>query len=398
MVKLDDIMDTHLLADMLAEGYVRRGDHPTLPLSIYNYTAKAQYDQEWNDVTEQCRGLIVHHDGTVVARPFRKFFNLSQLRDEDIPQEPFRVYDKMDGSLGVLYPTNDEHYAIATRGSFVSDQAIKATAIYKARYKDEFNEFDNRGLTYLFEIIYPGNRIVVDYGEREDIVLLDIIDIETGESVLEDYAHRWPGEVVESFDGINEVSDLITLGQPSNAEGFVLKFDSGMRVKVKHDEYTRLHRVLTNVTARRLFEIAVRDDLQKKGYTNKQIAYVIGLDPEMVAGIPAFQEILDRVPDEFYAWVKQVEERLETQYREIAVAVSLDFDKATKYAQQMTVAIPDELDQREYRKQFAVYANMSKYSDILFRMLAEQDVSGMIWKRIRPEHEKPFFQQSEDVA
>src|SRR4051812_9866524 len=101
MVKLDDIMDTHLLADMLAEGYVRRGDHPTLPLSIYNYTAKSQFDEEWNDVTEQCRGLIVNHAGEVVARPFRKFFNLSQLRDDQIPQEPFRVYEKLDGSLGV---------------------------------------------------------------------------------------------------------------------------------------------------------------------------------------------------------------------------------------------------------------------------------------------------------
>lgn len=38
--------------------------------SMYNYTAKAQYDKLWNEVTLQCRGLILDGDGNVVARPF----------------------------------------------------------------------------------------------------------------------------------------------------------------------------------------------------------------------------------------------------------------------------------------------------------------------------------------
>lgn len=395
MTTLDEIMDIELLADMLAEGYVRRGDHPTLPLHIYNYTAKAQYDSLWNDVTEQCRGLIVHDDGTVVARPFRKFFNLSQLTDEQIPQGSFEVFDKMDGSLGVLYPTNTSHHAIATRGSFTSDQAIKATAIYQARYKDEFEQFVNDGLTFLFEIIYPENRIVVDYGAMEDLVLLDVIDIKSGQSCLEAYEHRWPGQVVKSLPGVSSIEDLLALPQESNAEGYVLRWDNGVRVKVKHDEYTRLHRVLTNVTKRRLWEIAVVDDLTKKFYTPKQISYVVGVPAEALDNIPKFIDILDRVPDEFYAWVKQVEEELELAYREVAIASLFDFEEATKYARSTTSVTDGE---RVYRKQFAQRASQSDYSDILFKLLAEEDVSGIIWKRIRPEHVKPFFQQSEDVA
>jgi hypothetical protein len=43
------------------------------------------------------------------------------------------VTDKLDGSLGILYPTPDGH-AIATRGAFVSEQALHATELWLDRY------------------------------------------------------------------------------------------------------------------------------------------------------------------------------------------------------------------------------------------------------------------------
>ena len=43
------------------------------------------------------------------------------------------------------------------------------------------------GKTYLFEIIYPENRIVVDYGDYKGLVLIDVIDNETGKSDLQEF-------------------------------------------------------------------------------------------------------------------------------------------------------------------------------------------------------------------
>lgn len=104
--------------------------------------------------TKACRGLIVDAENWIVQRPFEKFFSIEQL-------EPFDVYDKLDGSLGILYWVGDEP-AIATRGSFISDQAKRGTEFLRAR-KDL--NLDRR-YTYLFEIIYPENRVVVNYGDQ----------------------------------------------------------------------------------------------------------------------------------------------------------------------------------------------------------------------------------------
>ena len=106
---IDAICAPALLDQMITGGYVRVQRHPSQPLSIYNYTEKAQFENVWNQATLNCRGLIVDNaTRSVLARPFAKFFNHGQpgapVLDLD---EPVSVTDKADGSLGVLYPTAD---------------------------------------------------------------------------------------------------------------------------------------------------------------------------------------------------------------------------------------------------------------------------------------------------
>ncbi len=88
------------LQSHLDEGHIREVIHPSGTLKLYNYTAKCQYDNVWTPVTKACRGLIVSSEDTVIARPFPKFFNLEQHDPKDLPNEPFKVFDKLDGSLG----------------------------------------------------------------------------------------------------------------------------------------------------------------------------------------------------------------------------------------------------------------------------------------------------------
>ena len=68
--------DLNILNDYLEKGLVVKNDHPTLPISIYNYSRTCQYENNWDEITKQCRGLILDNEGYVVAKTFNKFFNM----------------------------------------------------------------------------------------------------------------------------------------------------------------------------------------------------------------------------------------------------------------------------------------------------------------------------------
>src|ERR1700683_5287554 len=183
-MKLKDYLDEAKLCDHINNRVVNTQHHHYAPLVIYNYGQKAQFDGIWDDVTCKTRGLIVDQStGEVVARPFQKFFNLGhcgrpETAMENLPAELPEITEKMDGSLGVLYRVG-RMCAIATRGSFSSDQAGWASAWYtKHLGKAVWPE----GWTPLFSIISPENRIVVKY-KWEGLSLLALVNIETGEEM-----------------------------------------------------------------------------------------------------------------------------------------------------------------------------------------------------------------------
>jgi len=66
--------------------------------------------------------------------------------------------------------------------------------------------------TYLFELIFRNNRIVVDYGKTEDLFLITIVETETGvESAYEDlkqWASKNSFPIVKRYDGINDIREI----------------------------------------------------------------------------------------------------------------------------------------------------------------------------------------------
>jgi RNA ligase len=115
------------------DGLLYKQVHPTLPLTIWNYTEKVQYENLWDEVTLMCRGLVTDDKGDIIAKPFKKFFNIEE--GKYTPTENFEVFEKMDGSLGIVF-WYEGQWILATRGSFTSDQAIKGTEILK-RYNTD---------------------------------------------------------------------------------------------------------------------------------------------------------------------------------------------------------------------------------------------------------------------
>lgn len=138
------------LEKLVEQRFVMKQKHLIHPLWIYNYTNACQWEKNWNEITLQCRGLVLDEEGNVIARSFPKFFNYEELKPEEIPtDEPYTITVKMDGSLILAFKYKGE-FIVASRGSFTSEQALKAQTLFTENQIAAMAE--NR--TYIFEIIY----------------------------------------------------------------------------------------------------------------------------------------------------------------------------------------------------------------------------------------------------
>lgn len=246
------IKNFKLFTKMVNNGYISIVDHPTENLQIINYTKKCQAEKVWNDATIKSRGIIINSITTeIVALPFKKFFNYEEIEDKsEIPDLPYSIYNKLDGSLGILYWINDIPY-IATKGSFVSEQALHATKILHTKYKDCFNLL-NRNITYLFEIIYPEDLHCISYKDTDDIFLIGEINRFTDEE-YDIYDDDLPFPKAEHinfyFDNWVNIREYI---DGSNKEGFVIKFSNNYRIKLKYESYWKLHYTKSGFTAKKI--------------------------------------------------------------------------------------------------------------------------------------------------
>lgn len=365
-MKITELLDPGLLIEMLAQGYVKEQSHPSFPeLRILNYTQKAQFDSRWNDVTELCRGLIYDwNTGKILSRPFRKFFNCGQLSAPYLKLDTeVIVMDKMDGSLGILYRTPDGEYAIATRGSFSSEQALHATQLLNSKYSDWLRE--NEGafniVTPLFEIIYPENRIVCDYSGMDDLVLLGAELLTQKDKTWDAWSAArffdWPGPVAKTFD-YGTFEQALAAPPRKGAEGFVVYVPkTGQRVKIKQEDYIELHRIVTGLNARAVWEAA------RKG---SKLSHVF----------------LENIPDEFHEWVMEIWNDLSSKVRARDLEISYEYDRIFRQVlDQMGGANTRE---PEFRKQFALAVKDHPWKSYFFMLLTDKLILSKIWDEFKP--------------
>jgi RNA ligase len=235
------------------QGWVSRKKHPVHDLWILNYTPSVQYDDLWDEdeLLVHMRGIVVDRIGNVIARGFPKFWNQSEERSPIHPpyhSDGMRFFEKMDGSLGLAFIYNKE-WVTATRGSFESEQAL-----WLSNYLSEATANDilkpSPFHTFLFEIIYDENRIVVDY-EFEEPVLLSMYDNQFStfcveRNILEMF---WDGRIVKEYATREEAMKL-----SRNREGYVIWHEDLPIAKVKFDEYIMLHKLRFQTTKKSIWE------------------------------------------------------------------------------------------------------------------------------------------------
>jgi len=337
-----------LLKEMIDKRFVNVMKHPRLPLLLYNYSKRAQKNDAWNDATIACRGLIMDKEMNIVSRPFKKFFNYWEFPPENIPHEHFVVTEKIDGSLGISYWYKGV-WRIATRGSFDGKQASRATRILQGKYRESMKKMRPE-LTYLFEIIYPENKIIVDYGSREELVLLAVIDTETGKELVDYEDIGFP--TLKTYDELNSFEDVIKLKEKGveNAEGVVVRFESGLRLKVKFEEYMRLHSIMLGMTGIKVWN-----------YISK------GNNLEKLYSLATEEQLL---------WLRQMSEKIVSDYENLKQKIMAEYRALPRF---------------KTKKEAAEFIVGKENEAFLFNLLNKKPIEKMLWQKVKPTESDSWF-------
>lgn len=259
-------------------------------LELFNYTKNCSYDKGWNNFTVIARGLILDvAKKEVVAISLPKFYNYGEC-GLILPNEHYEITNKLDGSCIILFFANNE-WRTATRGSFKSDQAIWAKKWFDNHAKT-YKDYLIPGFSYIFEVIYPENKIVINY-DFEGLVHLTAYDNDGYEFSRNDMVELANKSGIKLVDSISysSIESLLTAAETLDRhnEGFVVRFENGYRVKIKGKEYIRIHRILSQITPLAIWDLLRNcDDL-----------YVIRkeLDEEMLSD---FEKIVNLLSVKYY--------------------------------------------------------------------------------------------------
>jgi RNA ligase len=322
-------------------GLLRSQTNDAGTLTIYVYTELTQFDRLWNSVTRQARGLVLDNNSRCIIKCLPKFFNADEPealleRPRDIDPSTLVVQDKLDGSL-IQVANDPEHGLVVTsKGSFNSDQSNWASEIIAERYA-EHDKYFEPGLTYIFELIHPDNRIVIDYGTRRELVLLAVVENETGKE-RDIYVNRY-----DAFPRTEKLNRAI-LDEVDHyfagklAEGVVANFN-GYRVKIKTAEYIRLHRIVTDFTPKRVWEALSQGDSLE----------------------------FENMPEEFQKWLEDTAAAFEDDFARLDAEIQAELERAAGLSD----------------KELGL-SNEFKHKGMLFTIRNGRDVKPAMWKQLKP--------------
>jgi RNA ligase len=349
-MNISDLFSLELLETMIKEKMVTRIVHHELDLTIYDYSNLCQAKNAWNEVTFKCRGLVIETStGNIVARPFNKFFNLGQTNELSIPSEipDYAIgYEKVDGSMLNVF-NYQSSWMTSTRGSFKSDQAIKGLDMLKdyKEYVDQLNPHYN----YIFEIIYPENRIVVKY-DFTRLILLAVIAKDGNELDINNV--NWPSKAKILNTNISpEKANLLDI---ENEEGYVFRWmdcnGQVQRCKVKFEKYLLLHKA--------------------KCFTSNVSIWEVFYDEEKLS------KLLELIPDEYYATIMNEVNKLNAEMTRIN---QISYQKAIEFKGQ---------ERRSVFEKVSTDEQLRAYTSFIMKRLDDpnKNIDFMIIKHLKPQN------------
>jgi len=268
-IKMHELWDIERLKQHAQHNNVYVIQSPKFPdVVMLHYMDAVQYDNLWTTFNRMCRGLILDmKNQRVLAWPFNKFFNLDQMPETKYDKLEtlghFDTSEKLDGSMIIMFrDPNTDKLTFTTKGSLDSEHGQYVNALeFPTGFWLIASKYMESG-TLIFELISKRFQIVVDYnkkGYEEGLYLIGYRDHisgrlagfnEVGKIANDLGVNTFQRYQFDSLDRLLEVTDAL----PVLEEGFVLRFEDDLMVKVKGKAYLAAHRFISHLSDRNILE------------------------------------------------------------------------------------------------------------------------------------------------
>lgn len=223
----------------------------------YVYAGADSFD---DPIRRECRGLKFGSNGTLIARPFGKFFNIGE-RQETQPNlidfaKPHIVMDKLDGSMVHPAIVDDEVVLMTRMGR--SDHARQAESLFLTpELAGKCRDLLEAGITPIFEYTGPKNRIIIRY-EKAELTLLAARHTFEGGYLARDFLIDQAAsmsvpvvlEIASEWQSAMAFLDFVRVIQ--GKEGFVIRFmdehPERLLLKAKGEDYVLKHKSKEAIT------------------------------------------------------------------------------------------------------------------------------------------------------
>lgn len=246
MQKLDEQQIVELKKN-IENGYVRESQHPTLPLSIYNYTQKAQFEGEWNPITRMCRGLVLDDRYNIIIKCPEKFFNVGEPLAAKVDLMNARISEKLDGYYISIKVDSDWGLIVTSRGSFDNQYTLAASKFID----DEVLLKLASNATYFCELCqnFPGDEAIILTQHPTPRLVCWAIKDENFNELIPDSECPFP---LAKELSLAEAKQYLE----QKVEGIVAQdLNTYERVKLKTEWFMEHHRLLSDCTKKRVWEI-----------------------------------------------------------------------------------------------------------------------------------------------
>lgn len=238
-------------------------------LWIMNYGVGAR-----NEYNRLARGLVVHQPtGSIYALPFCRFFNFGEKEAEIIDLANAEIMEKLDGTfVGVshsegrllwqtrkMLSTHDNEFEMK---SFYGDN-FKLMSLIGEYVQQLAWDSKHADYTFMFEFIHKHTQVITRYQpDQYGLYLIGGRDMKTyhelSEKELDDVAIALNARRPRRWDTVASHEEIVKLfeGMPKDFEGFVVRErNSARRIKVKSEDYVKVHHLLTKISYKKLMRI-----------------------------------------------------------------------------------------------------------------------------------------------
>ena len=277
----------HILEKNIKLGCIMKHSSKDNRLHIFNCTSIPYRNSSlWDSLTLLIRATILKIDPMymngeylhprfiqIIGMTWPKFFNIGECVDIDYIFNNcvnLEVTVKLDGSLGIIIFDNDiQEWICTSKGSFYSSQAQFANKLLMMN-KDSINKTFNVNHTYIVEIIFKKNKIIVDYDKYEGLTLIGAFDNTRGiEYTYEELKATYTKQPIKCLQLVtklnlttfDEIKDYINLNRDNKnmIEGVVIRYymsnGANHRIKWKTDQYLTIEKNKNNLTPQTVFKL-----------------------------------------------------------------------------------------------------------------------------------------------